>query len=336
MTFNFFSKNGKLLPLSEAVVSVFNIEYAYGFGVYENIRVQDRLPYFLGDHIDRLLTSAQVIELQHKLSKNEIGLSVTALVEAITSNPPSEGGTRGVLATFNLKILLIGAREPSSVELFILPLAPLFPDRKLYKKGAMVMTIPYERFLPRAKTLNMLPSYYYYTEAKAKGYYDVLFADIQGNILEGSRTNFFAIKNRTIFTAPTEKVLEGVTKKHVLQVAREHGFEIQEQDIPLKNLGEFDGAFLTSTSSKIVPLRQIDVPSETSPYPLLCQGEGAAPIPSRLGRPKALRGGVESGKRGLEFATITPTIKELMKSFDEFLEEYRRNGERIPPPLSSP
>ena len=160
------------------------------------------------------------------------------------------------------------------------------------------MTIPYERFLPRAKTLNMLPSYYYYTEAKAKGYYDVLFADIQGNILEGSRTNFFAIKNRTIFTAPTEKVLEGVTKKHVLQVAREHGFEIQEQDIPLKNLGEFDGAFLTSTSSKIVPITSV-IPSEA-------------------------RADEESlAQSSIEFATITPTIKELMKLFDEFLDDYR-------------
>ena len=184
------------------------------------------------------------------------------------------------------------------------------------------MTILHERFLPTAKTLNMLPSYYYYTRGQAKGYYDVLFCDADGNILEGSRTNFFTIKNRTLYTAPVGKVLEGVTKKYVIHVAQQNGFEVQEQNIPLKNLGEFDGAFLTSTSSKIVPLRQIDV-GETSPYPLLCQGEEAAVIPSRLGRPKALRGGGENGKRGFEFTTITPALKELMKLFDEFLKTYK-------------
>ena len=287
MKFKLFSKNGKLLPLDQATVSVFNIEYAYGFGVYENVRVQDHLPYFLGDHVDRLLISAEAIGLKHLFAKETLQRSVTELINAIEES------------TYNIKILLIGAREPSAVEVFILPLAPLFPDRKLYKKGATAMTIPYERFLPKAKTLNMLPSYYYYTQAKAKGYYDVLFVDKDNNILEGSRTNFFVIKNRTIFTAPTGKVLEGVTKKYVLQVAREHGFEIQEQDIPLKNLGEFDGAFLTSTSSKIVPITSV-IPSEA-------------------------RADEESlAQSSIEFATITPTIKELMRLFDEFLDEYRK------------
>ena len=316
MQFQYFSKNGKLLPTSEAVVSVFNIEYAYGFGVYENIRVQDRHPYFLSDHVDRLLYSALSVGLNHTLSKGDIARAITELVSAISENgllsSPLEGevsrardgGVKAKTAnTYNLKILLIGAKNPADAELLILPLAPLFPNKKCYTQGAGALAVNHVRLFPTAKTLNMLPSYYFYTQAKAKGYYDVLFMDAENNILEGSRTNFFAIKNKTIYTAPAEKVLEGVTKKYVLQVAREHGYSIVEQDISLTSIGEYDGAFLTSTSSKIVPLTSIVIPSE---------------VPHSGADEESL------SQSPITFPTITPTLKELMKLFDEFLDEYRK------------
>ena len=70
MAFEYFVKNGKLLPISQATASLFNIEYAYGFGVYENVRVRNGISLFLDDHIERLFTSAEAISLVHPFKKD--------------------------------------------------------------------------------------------------------------------------------------------------------------------------------------------------------------------------------------------------------------------------
>ena len=51
MDFKYFSKNGELLPVEDAVIPLSNIEYQYGFGVYETIRVVNGVPYFLKEHL---------------------------------------------------------------------------------------------------------------------------------------------------------------------------------------------------------------------------------------------------------------------------------------------
>ena len=63
-----FSKNGELLPVSEATIPLDNIEFTYGFGVYENIKIRNRILYFAEKHCQRLLHSAKYIGITTKLS----------------------------------------------------------------------------------------------------------------------------------------------------------------------------------------------------------------------------------------------------------------------------
>ncbi len=241
-----FSKNGVLLPMNEAVVPFSNIEYAYGFGVYENVRVTDGHAWFLDDHVSRLMHSARVIDLRHPFAADDVKQWILKLI-----------GTVGDAAC-NLKILLIGARKTEDCQLIILPLTPLFPDRKLYRDGATAITFPYERMFPQAKTLNMFPSYMAYSQARAKGCYDALLINRDGCVTEGTRTNFFAMNGKTVYSPPTKEILEGVTRMHVLKAALAAGYELTEKDLPLTSLKDYEGVFLTSTSSKIMPLRKID------------------------------------------------------------------------------
>ncbi len=246
MAYDVFSKNGQILPATEAVMPLANIEYAYGFGVYESVRVVKSTPLFLTQHLQRLMASANVIGLQHVFDMDRIGTWTRDLI------------THTEADALNLKMLLIGARDAESAQLFIIPLAPLFPDKRLYQRGATVLTVEHERFLPQAKTLNMLPSYLSYRKAKAAGCYDALYINKAGCITEGTRTNFFAMRGRTMISPPKHEILEGVTLLNVITVAEQHGYDIAYQDIPLAKISEFDGAFLTSTSSKIMPISKID------------------------------------------------------------------------------
>lgn len=246
--FSFFSKNGQIFPREEATIPISNIEYSYGFGVYETLKVRNGVLYFVDQHVERLFHSAEIIGLTHSFTKESIKQYLQELLHAL-------GFDSSDTSACNIKMLLIGGKEPL---LYIIPLRPLFPDRKLYSHGAKTLTVHYERLFPHAKTLNMLGSYLAYKKAKENGCYDALLLNNEGYITEGTRTNFFTIKDKTIFSPPEKDILEGVTRLTVLYSAKQHGFTIKEKEIMFSNLNEYEGAFLTSTSSKIIPIKQID------------------------------------------------------------------------------
>ena len=229
MSFPYFSKNGQILPIDQATIDIEDIAYQYGFGVYETMKVRHGILYFVEQHVERLFSSAHIIDLDHNLTKEKVIQYITDLVKQLD------------IDACNIKMLLIGADNPEDANLYIIPLAPLYPDRMLYKKGAKVITVQYSRWYPNAKSLNMLPSYLAYRKAKKAGAYEGLLIDEEGNILEGTRTNFYAIKGKNIYMAPLEKVLEGVTLMTVLYVAKKRGYTIIEQDIPLSSISSYDG-----------------------------------------------------------------------------------------------
>lgn len=269
MNFKYFSKNGKLLPVEEATISLSNIEYQYGFGVYETIRVSGGIPYFLKDHLERLEESARIIGISHGLAKEFVAKSVANLIK------------KNSVETCNLKILLIGGKEPM---LTILCLNPLFADKKLYRDGADFITYEYQRPFPHAKSLNMLQSYLAYAKAKESNCYDALLINDMGCITEGTRTNFFLIEGKKLISPPEDEILLGVTRKAVLNLAEENGYTIEYEVIPFSEAIESRGAFITSTSSKIIPVRAID-------------GHALAPPQQEM--------------------------RELMDAYDDFLANYR-------------
>ena len=266
--FSFFSRNGAILPMEEATVPLTSIEYSYGFGVYETICVRNGKLLFLGDHIERLLRSASLLRLKHTFQAETLGQWAQALSEKLQDD------------SYNLKILLIGAKLPENAVLSIIPLQPRFPEKRWYKQGVGTITVAFERPIPAAKTLNMLRSYLAQREATDRGCYEALSLHDDGCIYEGTRSNFFAVRRGSVITPPGGTILEGITRMHVLALARENGIEVKEERISATEIPQFDGAFLTSSSAKVMPVRKID---------------------------------------GHEFAEIPETTKKLMQLYDELL-----------------
>jgi branched-subunit amino acid aminotransferase/4-amino-4-deoxychorismate lyase len=182
----------------------------------------------------------------------------------------------------NLKILLIGGKDARSAQLDILPSNPLFIEKKAYVAGVSVISQAYERFLPDAKTLNMLPSYLAHRKAHACGCYDAVFLDDRGGILEGTKTNVFAVRGRELFTSPDDAVLCGITRSIVCRLATRQGFSVRFERIPASKIDRYDGLFLTSTSAKVLPIRTFD---------------------------------------GFSYEKIAPAIKEILSSYERFLDE---------------
>lgn len=248
MQYRYFSHNGVVEPIETAVIPLQNVEYSYGFGVYETIRVTKRTALFLDDHLQRLLQSATTIGLDHFFKIDSIALNVSHLLEA------------NEVDTCNIKIILIGGATAQNAKLYMLCLNPLFPDRSLYKTGVTAITQHYERPFPQAKSLNMLPSYLAFRAAKQAKAYDALLINKKDELVEGTRTNLLARKGQTIISPPAEQILLGVTRDKVLMVAAKAGYAIVEQPIRLGDVlaDGFDDLFITSTSSKIMPIASLD------------------------------------------------------------------------------
>ena len=241
-----FIFNCELEPINKANISVEDIYFSYGFGVYEALKIRQKVLFFPEMHIKRLFHSAKIINLEHCFSEDQIISSLEKL--------QSENN----LIDATLKILIIGGKRKAQSQLYAFALNPLFIPDKFYKKGIKVITYSGERIFPQAKTLNMLLSVLAYKEAKKQEAYDTLFVDSKNFVTEGTRTNLFFTDNQYIYTPPQKQVLEGVTKATLEKVAQEAGIRIKEKKLPIKDLHKYSGYFLTSTSSKVLPITTIN------------------------------------------------------------------------------
>ncbi|MBI4151576.1 aminotransferase class IV family protein [Candidatus Woesearchaeota archaeon] len=245
-----FSLNGSLLPIEKAVIPLDNLEFSYGFGVYETLKVRSGHLYFPERHMERLFHSAKTIGLNVPLPSDALFSALKDLVRALNdellqSTPPRD-------QSYNLKILCVAG----TVSIFAT--APLYVPEKYYKHGVDVITHHGERLFPQAKTLNMFMSYLAYARAKEASAYDALLVDREGVIREGTRTNLFFTDGISLFTPPREHVLEGVTKLTLTDALREKGVTVTERPLSVQDIPTYAGFFLTSTSSKVLPISQID------------------------------------------------------------------------------
>lgn len=238
-------RNGELIGREQANISVYNKALFFDFAVYSNIKVvQGKL--FLPDlEIRKLFESAARIGLKHDLSRDEIIGWAEQLVG------------KNELKDALIRVLLIGPEAGTEPMLFLFPVGLTFYRKSLYTNGVKLITYEGERTFPLAKTKDLLLGYMAYRKAAGEGALDALLVDSDGNIREGTRSSFFVIKGDTLIAPPAEKVLEGVTRKVILDIAPRI-MNVKESDIPLKEINGYDEYFISGTTLNIMPVRQIN------------------------------------------------------------------------------
>ena len=245
MVGNWFSHNGVLKEIAEARVSLGDINYAYGYGVYETLKLRAGRIFFITHHVARLMHSAEILGILHPFDVDAVVSWLKALVAENT------------IADANVKMMLIGnsaSRSGEGANLYIMLLNPLFPPRALYRDGAHTVLVEGERAYPEAKSLNMLPSAIAYREARRAGAYDALMVNRAGCVTEGTRSNLFVTDGELIYTPPANETLAGVTKTTVIECITEMGLRVEERALPRTHMHRWKGLFLTSTSSKVMPV----------------------------------------------------------------------------------
>lgn len=242
---NFVIKNGELIEKDRAVISVYNKALFFDFVVYSNIKVVQGKMFLPQLEIEKLFESAKTINLEHPFTKDQILAWTEKLIEA--------NNLKDVL----VRILLIGPEQESEPTIFLFPVGLTFHADSSYKKGVKLITFEGERMFPTSKTKNLLLGYLGYRQAVKEGALDALLVDRDGNIREGTRSSFFVIEGNDLIVPSKEKVLEGITRKTLIEIAK-GVMNIKEEDIPLDKIDQYDEYILTGTSINVMPVRQIN------------------------------------------------------------------------------
>jgi len=130
------------------------------------------------------------------------------------------------------------------------------PSEQQVTEGIKVITHEYIRELARAKTINYSMGIRLIQQVKSKGADDVLYHQ-NGVVTEFPRSNFFLVKKDGTVVTPALEVLQGITRKNVLNLAAKK-FSAQEAEVTLQDIAEAKEAFMTSTTKRVLPIVEID------------------------------------------------------------------------------
>lgn len=229
--------------------------FAEGLSIYEVIRVFNSHPIFLNDNLLRLGNS---------LHKSNIGIQVESL------NIPDK--LRRLIAMEhiaegNIKYVLHFTDSGTDEYLFQIP--HHYPTETDYEQGVPAMTYRMMRENPEVKYFNQNLRTLSNRLMETHRVYEILLVDKEGYITEGSRSNVFFVQGQILYTSPSAYVLPGTSRKRVFDICNEQGISLLEQRIALKNIRQFDAAFLTGTSPLILPLNCIDKTVYSTHNPLM-------------------------------------------------------------------
>jgi D-alanine transaminase len=247
--------NGRFLPLEEATVPVEDRGFQFGDGIYEVIRTYHGRPFHLDAHLARLERSAKAIELPLPWTIQQWAAYVQ---EGIRRSGYSESKvylqlTRGVAPRDHA---FPAAPRPTAV-MTVREMRPL--DPALRSSGAAVMTMDDWRWgRCDIKSVNLLPNVLARQKAKQAGCFEALFIR-NGQVTEGAVSNVMVVKAGRVLTAPEgERILSGVTRTVVLELARKEGLPVEERFVTQDELCGADEVFLTSTTVEILPVVRVD------------------------------------------------------------------------------
>lgn len=227
----------------------------FGDGVYEVIRLYKGNFHLLDPHITRLYRSMEEIELSLPFSKAEL---ITLLYKLIERNHFHEDGTiylqvsRGVQARTHI----FSYDNPPTIYAYITK-----KERPALwiEYGIRAISEPDTRWLRcDIKSLNLLPNVLAATKAERKGCKEALLVR-NGIVTEGSHSNFFLIKNGTLYTHPANHlILNGIIRQYVLSLANTLHIPVQEELFSVRDIYQADECFFTGTTIEILPMTHLD------------------------------------------------------------------------------
>lgn len=248
--------NNNFELLNEANLSPFDRGFLFADGVYESIRTYNKKLFRYEDHLERLRRSLKETRIDFK----ELDSLENIIYELMIKNEIDEEALVYIQITRGTAMPRTHSfpKEKISPTLFI-SVAELNNNTEEQTKGVRVILQEDVRWLRcDVKSISLLPVILASQKATEENAAEAILVR-DGQITEGTHTNFFAVKDETIYTAPKSRlILEGITRKVVLEFCDKFKIDYREEFIEKDELKSFDEFFITSTTKEITPVTSID------------------------------------------------------------------------------
>jgi branched-chain amino acid aminotransferase len=235
--------------------SLYSIDLTGEIRIYEVIRITSGISLFLEDHLERLYNSAKLAGLSIQTGRDQLINRLAGLIEI---NKFEEG---------NVRIEFIFKTTCQLLTAWFIPHS--YPADEDYLKGVPLALFYGERENPNAKIVQSRLRSEVNDFISKSGIYEAILVNKEHYLTEGSRSNFFVIRNKKILTPPSGQVLEGITRKYVLNICSKNGIPCGEEQIHENDLEDCNAAFVTGTSPKILPASKIGIRDFNPKNPLL-------------------------------------------------------------------
>ena len=220
------------------------------YGIFDYLRVSNKVPLFIDDHLDRFFHSAKEMRLNVSYSIPELKNIVASLIE---KNHLSDAGIR---------IILSGGASPDGYQivqpnLVILAEKISTPENVISSKSYHLISYPHQRQLAQVKTTDYLMAIWLKPRIIEQGGDDVIYHQ-DGMITECPRSNIFMVSKTDTLITPCNQILKGITRKIVLTLAAKNGIAVEERNISIDELKTAKEVFITSSTKRLIPVTAID------------------------------------------------------------------------------
>jgi branched-chain amino acid aminotransferase len=257
---------GEIVPFEQATISVMNHTFNYGTGAFGGLRGywnEDEEQLFVFrplDHFKRVLNSAKMLMFKLDYTPEQL---TDALLELLRTEGYRENiYIRPVIYVSTDKIGVRLHELEYDVTIFSIPFGSYIPN----EEGCSVTFSSWRRIddnaIPaRGKIIGAYAnSALIKSDAELAGFDEALVLNEDGHIAEGSAANFFLVRDGVVYTPPiTANVLEGITRRTIMQVMREDmGLEVVERPIDRTEVFIADEAFFCGTGVQVVAIATVD------------------------------------------------------------------------------
>ena len=254
--------NGEWKPLTECVVPVNTHALQYGTGCFEGIRGYwdgKRINIlFLAEHFERLARNARMLLMQAPTPAEMAAIAIEAVAR---NRPTSNVYLRPVVYKKGTGLGPVLLNVPDGFMCYL----QLLGDYLDTSKGLNVCVsswcrLPDNTIPTRTKaTGGYLNSALAKSEAVMNGYDEAIFLNDRGQVCEGSAENIFLIRDGVLHTPDrTADILEGITRRSILALAKDLGIPVSERPIARTELYISDEIFLVGTGCQVSYVRSVD------------------------------------------------------------------------------
>lgn len=246
--------NGAIGPLEEMTVPMGDRALYFGDGIYEATCVANRIPFALDEHLDRMYNSLRLLEIPFHMERGQIKAELQKVIDAAEEAP--------------IQFLYWQISRGNSVRNHPFPSAEAKPGLLIYVRPYAMKPLdkPYRLisqedrrfYLCNIKTLNLIPSVLASQRAVEQGCNEAVFHR-GSRVTECAHSNISILKDGVLRTAPTDElILPGITRKHLLALAGEHGIPVDERPYSMVELMNADEIIVTSSSALCMKVESVD------------------------------------------------------------------------------